>query len=63
MKKIGISIIIALVAVFFVMARSHAGTIIVEVTGIKQGTGNIAISFLTALIPFLTMIWGIKGYQ
>jgi uncharacterized protein (DUF2141 family) len=60
MKKIGISIIIALVAVFFVMARSHAGTIIVEVTGIKQGTGNIAISLFNSADTFPTHG---KGYK
>jgi uncharacterized protein (DUF2141 family) len=60
MKKIGILIISALVAVFCITAMSHAGTIIVEVTGIKQNSGNIAISLFNGADTFPTHG---KGYK
>jgi uncharacterized protein (DUF2141 family) len=44
MKKIGLSAIVTLLAVFVVMAVGEAGTITVEISGIRQLRGTMAIS-------------------
>jgi uncharacterized protein (DUF2141 family) len=60
MKKICLSVVIMFFAVFVLTATGHAGTITVEVTGIKQGSGNIAISLFNSADTFPTHG---KGYK
>ena len=60
MKKLCLSVVITFCAVFCVTAVGHAGTIIVEVTGIRQGSGNIAISLFNSADTFPTHG---KGYK
>jgi uncharacterized protein (DUF2141 family) len=60
MKKMCLSVVITFCAVFIVIAVGHAGTITVEVTGIRQGSGNIAISVFNSADTFPTHG---KGYK
>jgi uncharacterized protein (DUF2141 family) len=52
MKKLCVSIVSVFLAVFIHMAVSHAGTIIVEITGIRQATGTMAISLFNSAETF-----------
>jgi uncharacterized protein (DUF2141 family) len=52
MTKICLSVVIILLAVLILTATGHAGTIIVEVTGIKKVKGNIAISVFNSADTF-----------
>jgi uncharacterized protein (DUF2141 family) len=52
MKKICLSAVILLLAVLVITSAGRAGTIIVEITGIKQGSGNIAISLFNSADTF-----------
>ena len=60
MKRTCLSVVIMSLAVLALTATGHAGTIIVEVTGIKQGSGNIAISLFNSADTFPTHG---KGYK
>jgi uncharacterized protein (DUF2141 family) len=52
MKRICLSVMIAFLTVFVLMALSHAGTITVEITGIRQAKGTMAISLFNSAATF-----------
>ena len=52
MKKICLSVVIMFLAVFIVMAVGHAGSITVEITGIRQVKGIMAISLFNSADTF-----------